>query len=345
MAESSRIAEALTRHVAGDGRFRLLAEIGPASAAVVSAMAGAGDEEWEALYGSAPFSIPFFWFKEDVAWLRAFPAAEAPVVWGIDQEFILSPQLHLGRLARDGSAAMRPVAQALLGDERAAYARIVSQRRPTGTGHLLEVGTPALDRLAAVASGEEKALVRALQDSFAIYDLYAQGRGHDNNQRRAEYMRKQLRDHLWALPGGPAQARLVGKFGANHVQRGHSVLGVDDIGNFLSQVADLTGQSSLHVLVLPVGGQRNFVLPFTGSAAAGTPVDCAGLGHFRPLCEAAGPVQGWQAADLRPLRAQSRRLAAVDPALPGLVRSFDWVIFVGEATPATMWDANLRAAD
>ncbi|HEX7036665.1 MAG TPA: hypothetical protein VF210_12875 [Pseudomonadales bacterium] len=348
-AEPADVTRALVEALRPQGRRYLIAEIGPLAAADIERLARAGDRDaWSDLYRRAPFSVPFFWFIEDIAMAEAAvdgAADDVPLIWGIDQEFMLSPSLHFAALReRAADADTRAFVDALDAADRAAFRTLTETRDPAAAALTL-AGAPPFAELRARFAGDPDALARieALADSHAIYALFHAGRGFDNNLERARLMKRLLRERLQATSEGPGAARLIGKFGANHVQRGHTPMGILDIGTFLAELAAWNGNTSFHLLVLPVGGARNQVLPFTGPEAAAVPVSCTDLGAYAPLCAAAGEVRGWQYVDLAALRPRRSALARQDPALAELVLGFDAVLFVGGAQPATMVPGNLAA--
>lgn len=348
IAESAEIATALVRALRLEGLKYLLTEIGPVAAREVERLARAGDAEmWNELYRQAPFSVAFFWFAEDIALAEAIAAGSegGPVIWGVDQEFVLSPALHLAALAEAAQDdASRARLETLLAAEHDAFAQLVAEGNPE-TAPLMMFSEPAVFvELRQLADGDSDALMRveAMAESHSIYALFNQGRGYENNEVRARLMKRLFGDYLRATEEGPAQARVLGKFGSNHVQRGVSPMHVSDIGNQIAELAAWNGTRSLHVLIVPVGGARNMVLPFTGPEADAVPVQCDDLGPYAPICEAAGAIEGWQYVDLAALRTQLGALRALDPELVDIVLGFDAAVFLDRATPATMLPGNLE---
>jgi len=348
IAESALVAEAMAHALRPDGRRYLINEIGPFSAREIERLVREGDEAaWDDFYRSAPFSIPFFWFREEVAFARAVIANEGQeaALWGLDQEFVLSPALHLDLLLASGvdPSAVAYVTR-LLESERSGLASLVETRNPMAAPLMMFGSGEDIGRLREMYAGDEEVLRRldAIEESRAIYGLFNQGRGFENNLGRARLMKRQLREHLSATPEGLAGTRLIGKFGANHVFRGHTPARILDIGSFLAELAEWNGNRSFHLLVLPVSGARNMVLPFTGPGAAAIPIDCASLGSYAVACEAAGTIEGWQYVDLAAIRPRLLQDPSLAPKLAELAMGFDAVVYVNDATPATMFKGNLE---
>lgn len=348
IAESAHIATALVQALRPEGLRYLLAEIGPIAARDVERLARAGDDErWNEFYRRAPFSVPFFWFAEDIALAETLAADNdaGPVIWGVDQEFVLSPALHLTALADAAQGeTSRARIETLLAAEFDALAQLVAERNPETAPLLMFSGPAVFEELRQLLDGNADALTRvgALAESHSIYALFNQGRGFENNARRAQLMKRLFAEYLRASEEGPAQARVLGKVGANHAQRGLSATHVLDIGNHLAELAAWNGTRSLHVLIVPVGGAKNMVLPFSGPEAGAVPVRCDDLGPFVPLCHAAGSIEGWQYADLAALRTRLGEVRALDPELVDIVLGFDAAVFLDRATPATMVPGNLE---
>ncbi len=348
LAESSEIAAALARALRPQGFNVLLAEVGPFAAGEIETLARAGDRDGlDALYRQAPFSIPFFWFAEEFEFARAVVQGEPDgAIWGIDQEFILSPQLHLSRLrAMARSEVELATAVALAESEQRSLEALFRTRDPASAPLLMFAPPSSLDDLAAHFGQQSDAAARiqALRESQAIYSLFNTGQGHENNRQRAELMRRQLRERIeTAVRDGGAEPRLIGKFGANHVQRGFSPMHVSDIGNALAERAAWQGRESFHLLLMPVSGSKNMALPFTGLEAASVPIACERLAPYDALCRAAGEVEGWRYVDLTALRANLGAVLALDPKLLPAVLGFDAAIFIGQARPATHVPGNLE---
>jgi hypothetical protein len=348
LAESSEFAAALARALRPQGFGVMLAEVGPFAAGEIEPLARAGDlDGLNALYREAPFSIPFFWFTEEFDFARAVVQGEpAGEIWGIDQEFILSPQLHLTRLAEMARSEVElAMASTLAESEQRGLATLVATRDPAKAPLLMFAPPDDLNDLAAHFAQQPEAVARieALRESQAIYGLFSAGKGHDNNRQRADLMRRQLRERIEAaVRKGGAEPRLIGKFGANHVQRGFSPMHVSDIGNALAERAAWQGRESFHLLLMPVSGNKNMALPFTGLEAAAVPIACEGLVPYDALCRAAGEVEGWRFVDLAALRADLGAVLRFDPKLLPAVLGFDAVVFVGKARPATHVAGNLE---
>lgn len=345
LAEPARIATALVRALPADGPPPVLvAEVGPFAAAEVERLVRNGDRAaWNRLYSQAPYSIPFFWFTEEIALAEAVAAANgsSPAIWGVDQEFVLSGALHLSRLAEGATdEEATALTEQLLAAERDAFVQMTRTKDPSSLGLLLQDDDRALRRLRGLLDDPDaRERIDALLESRRIYRLHDAGKGAQSNLERAALMKRQL-DAMLRRAGGLEEVRVVAKLGAFHVARGVSPLGVRDVGDHLASLAG--ERESFHLLVLPVGGVRNARLPFTGPDADRLPVECPSLGPLASLCVAVGEPEGWRYVDLRPLREAPDDTRETDD-LDALIRSYDALVVIPEATPATMLPANRDA--
>lgn len=156
-------------------------------------------------------------------------------------------------------------------------------------------------------------LIEALRASHRIYMFYAEGRYHDNNHFRSQLMKKYFYSALKNVRNNFPEARFFIKLGGNHISRGHSVLGIQDIGNFISELAVLEDSRSFHLFVVPISWAQNIWLPFLPESYKDHPLDGdygAGAAHLL----ANAPYQdGLNLYDLRPLRNRQTALSKGEP--------------------------------
>jgi hypothetical protein len=112
-AETAQFARALWRLLTQAGFAHLGIETGPATAGILEQAAAAGPQQLVELAGRYFFSIPFFYWQEEMELLTVGPDSIPPRLWGLDQEFILSPWLHFNHL-RD--RARHPAQRELAGE-------------------------------------------------------------------------------------------------------------------------------------------------------------------------------------------------------------------------------------
>ena len=122
------------------------------------------------------------------------------------------------------------------------------------------------------------------------------------------------------------------KFGDWHLYKGFNPLQNNDIGNFVTELADGQGAKAVHIIILPVKGTR---LRFAGIGRPYSPesfkmLDDNDYKFMQPFVDSAGS-EGWTVFDLRKLRDE----AISDFSLQRLVLGYDLLVLIPEATAAT----------
>jgi hypothetical protein len=179
--------------------------------------------------------------------------------------------------------------------------------------------------------GSEAAfLVENLVVSDRVYRAYRERRGYDNGYEREEFMKQRFMDeYRRAEAADRVPPKVILKFGHWHVYRGVGPSNLQTLGNFVSELARVSGGQSFHVSVHgnnAAGGYR------TLTAWPDSLPD--------PLIARKLPTDTWTIVDLRPLRANYRRIsAALRPdqrdQFARLVFGFDAALYLGGMHPAT----------
>lgn len=319
--EVPRFVGALLRRIRPAGYRYLALEVAPADAALLADLARAGDPrstvvQFRRAEGS---TFPFYSeYAEDAAVLAAV-RTDSVALWGLDQAFASSTPSQLARLA---DLARTPAARALALDYHArdiAAARADTNGR--GGGRFFETATAADFRALRDAfrptPPEATRVLDELEESAAIYRANYE-RDPGANERRARLMKRHLRAYLDAAArGGDRRPKVLFKMGAVHTGRGLNPLAVYDVGNAVSELAELGGTTSFHVgfFALDPGDP---LLPALGAVPAGA----------------------WAVLDLRPLRPVLRRAeragAHLDPDLVAYARRYDALILAPRLTRSAL---------
>lgn len=338
-------ATALFQTIHPFGYKTYVTEIGPISAANFNQYLHTSDPQaaFEAFFREYPFAVPFAWWQEERALYQAVRQAaseqEAPLI-GVDQEFILSPQCHLKTLWEQ---CADPGLQARLGAwldlERQANRALA---RGTSPDQLITFMNQALpdawealrQHFATHAQADALAIMDALQVSHQIYMFYKHEQYYENNQVRSEWMRSYFYTAYQKQMAAWPDSRFFIKLGANHVSRGHTTMGILDLGNFIAELAYIEGTKSFHLLVLPLSGTLNAWLPFLPEAYKAHPID----GDYGPgvahLLEAVPSKTGWNLYDLRPFRQRQNYWAKEQPAFKELFLRYDAVLLMEDVHAA-----------
>lgn len=350
-AEIPRLAEAIDEALRPLGYSHIAIEAGPLTGERLEAMAAKGGLEAIGAFNRArPFTLPFFNWREEAQYLvsavRSKKAGVKRVVWGVDQEFILSPAFHLARLEElAGNGAARDRVRKVKERSDAGDAEMVARKNPSAV--LFAHMKPAeFDDLAAAfgKNAEAARIVSELRDSAAVYQLYFGGEGYRSNLQRAEMMKRHFAVYYAeAVASGEEQPRVLMKFGANHMMRGRSYIDVFDLGSFLPELAAANGLRTFQLLVVAPGGRVNRLTPFSASAedrsAAYDPKHSAALFFDpAPFCAAAEPG-AWTLIDLRPLRPLlTGKKLVTEETLRRVIFGYDAVLVVPQLHPASLFE-------
>ena len=346
-------AAALYRRIAPLGFGHLVVEAGPLSGAAVERMARSADPHaaFAQFNREHPFALPFFSWLEECRLAETAvrsSAASRPVIWALDQEFVLSAPVHFARLA---AIAPNPRAKALAVEyQRRAeneYAAMVASHNPSDV-FLVAAKAEDFDRLesafAARPGSEAARILGELRVSWEIYVKNGDGRGYQSNLQRSELMKQHFMEYYRAAERAERRPpRAVFKFGAFHMKRGRSVTNVFDIGNLASELAVSNGSHSFHILVIAASGTQNGYYPFVGNPDdKHKPIDAVGSFDFmdvKPLLDAAGAT-GVSVIDLRPLRAVVGRRSSgeIDAGLKDAIFGYDAVLVIHDAKAATLFE-------
>ena len=340
-AEVPQFTRALQRALGPEGFRHLVLEIGPLSAARVEGALRRDPDALARLNREAPFALPFLGWREDAAMAAAAVAADTGghALWGVDQEFILSPRVHFARLvALAPDARARRLAQDHLQREAAAYRRMVRQHDPDAAEltRLSDRDFEALRQAYTGASPEALAIIDLLDSSAAIYRAQRTA-PFDSNRERSRFMKAQFMARYREAAASEGTPRVLFRMGAYHMGRGLSATGQFDLGNLASELAESNGGRSYHLLVLAAGGTVNRWFPFSTDAAdraapyaAHAEVDGLGAG---PFLDQAKDGQ-WNLFELAPLRRDNKALQAGGRVFADLVYAYDAVLVIDRAHAA-----------
>ncbi|MBK8229119.1 MAG: hypothetical protein IPK72_00760 [Candidatus Eisenbacteria bacterium] len=285
-----------------------------------------------------PWTFPFFNWAEEVELLERVHRS-GMAFWGLDQEFIFGTPYYFTRLSELAAGAeAKQLAEEYRERAREADREVVVRSDPSRI-YLLSMTARDFERLErgfARESLEARRLLSELRASWDIYGKDSRNEGSAANRARSLLMKRRLHEEL---PNGSA-ARVMFKFGANHAMRGRSLIGVYDLGNHLTELADARGGDSFHLLILPVSGASNSYRAFTRDPSVkAEPYDLvagfARLVDARPLVASARQDE-WTVIDLTSVRRKLRELGDVDRGLDLLIWGYDALVLIPGATPSTL---------
>jgi hypothetical protein len=252
--------------------------------------------------------------------------------FGLDQEFVGSAGWLLDLIA---ARPLPPKTKAAITALRAEEQRDAADA--------LKSGDPSKLFLFAVPQAELAAtqtLLRTAHDAKALdlfeeliqsHDIYTDPSGSHSNRVRGLLLKHHLAQDLQTLPPGPSKILL--KFGDTHMHRGFNELHQPDLGNFVSELADGQGATSLHIMILGARGTHRL---FTGYAhpTALQPfvmTEDPAYAWLKPAIANLAP-SGWTLFDLRSLR--FRKLSGLDADWSRVIYGYDLLVIIPELTPA-----------
>jgi hypothetical protein len=176
-------------------------------------------------------------------------------------------------------------------------------------------------------------LLDALLLSCRIYAPNTGGAGEvlHANQWREDLMKRAFAAQLAAATardGRPPEVML--KFGAFHLYRGASPIGVHGLGGFIAELAVQQGGTALNLLVLCASGSE--VLTVDGRRL---PCDAARYGGDWAFLKPHLDAEAVTVFDMRSWRLRPGRLAHLAPAVQRAMASFDLLVFPPRSPAAT----------
>lgn len=175
--------------------------------------------------------------------------------------------------------------------------------------------------LLEVSTGEKK-IIAALKLTAKIYKS-------DNNHLRVQLMKNQLMEVYkeWE------NKKNLFKFGANHIAKGESLLGIYDTGNLVNNIADSQFTKSLHIMIVGKAGEQ--ASPFNGFPAEKIDENNSTLKLLKPFFKLVNGTE-WKCFDLYPIREaiDNGTIKVTDIKLVRIIKGFDLLVIIPEVTAA-----------
>ncbi|HRD46668.1 MAG TPA: hypothetical protein PLF78_09320, partial [Caulobacter sp.] len=257
----------------------------------------------------------------------------SPLLFGLDYEVLADRRLIEALRAKAPASAAAPL-RALDEASRAAWATYAGTRDIAGL--FTFSGDPQLVRAVRAAWPRPDAasaeILETLEQTLVINQHQTAARYFLSNDSRAQFNRANW-VRFWAAEGARrTPPRCLLKFGAGHMVRGRSMTEVYDIGSLVSETAALRGETSFHLLVIPLNGSQAYL---DGKTLTYARADVSTVQEMalEPLAKAALPGVS-TLIDLRPLRPlmPASVTQTADPRLARVVHGYDMLLFVDGAT-------------
>ena len=345
--EIPRFTAAVCDEMAPRGLDAMALETSPAAAQFVESTFGASDRvpRMTNLERRFPDSIAFLSDRqEDDLAEHCAEAAKGNEfhLWGLDQEFLGSAGWIIQRMLETdpGPKAMAAI-RSMQKDQQAMAAKAADTGDFSKLYLLSSTDAQVAAAQAAIRSDGRpltRQLFAQLAESRGLYEEHALD-FRSSNAKRATLLKQNFLKNYRAAKNTRDAPRVLVKFGDTHLYRGLNELHEGNLGNFLSELADVTGSRSLHILVLGVAGEHatysKYGQPFKHSAFVLDKDDdykwLAPAIAARQDVSADGP---WTLYDLRQLR--FGRVAHLDPSWERAVYGYDLLVLIPEITPAEL---------
>ncbi|HYL26730.1 MAG TPA: hypothetical protein VEW74_02785, partial [Candidatus Nitrosotalea sp.] len=252
IAEIPAFSTALCRAVAPQGFDTLAVEIGPSTAAVLSdALASTDPYSAVARYDAQhPFSIAFYDFDEEFAFLRACREAMGPehfALWGLDQELMGSAGALLAATSTAAPSQDRAAVERLEAEDAADSAKAMKSG-DAGDMSMVNFNVQELESLRAdfAARGIAVPALNELIASERIYREDMSGLRQSNLDRTALQRAHFIAEEHAAFVASGVHPRVLLKMGAYHLFEGTSMIGDRELGNLLVEYAALQGKQAVN---------------------------------------------------------------------------------------------------
>lgn len=340
IAQIPAIVGALCDQLVPAGFHTMAVEVGPLAARNLEAWIRepGGRGQLAAFETHYPANIAFYnWSEEFDLLSRCAAKATGPFhVWGLDQELMGSSGWILTKILEQqpGPNAARE-ARHLLQKNDEAYAAASKSGNP-GELMMMSSSDDELNSLREALRKEGNTTSQVLFDSLLqsreIYKKNMDGQSAESNRQRALLMKHNFAaDYERATnKGGPAP-RVLLKFGAWHMFKGINPLLNNDLGNYVTELADGHGTSSVRILILGVKGDQ---LHFAGIGRppAPAPLNLAedkdsDFLYLKPMFDNM-LADGFTVFDLRGFRPGFRSLRPLDGEMERLIFGYDFLVLI-----------------
>ncbi len=339
-ADAAELALAVARETRPLGVSHHVIETGPLTRHVLSdLLAEGGPVELAALLAGRPIAMPFVNMLEDAQLADYFVDEAGDVsdpLWGVDQEFIGAPLLHLKTLnALAKTETQTAHVQKWLEAEQAAM-----KSRDLGALMLTSAKAEDFAGMSAAFEGNTEALqiVSALAESAEIYRLYFEGANYTSNASRIDLIRRQFLAHYNASEN--MAPRALFKMGLYHLGYGTTPVNTLDLGSLAEGLAAANGLGVVRIAFLPLEGRQTVTNPSSDaifSVVEQRSDDVAALLSALNISEAAIPREGYAviALDQAGRQLEQAGLEALSAENRFLVLGYDFLITTRGARPAT----------
>ena len=257
MAQVPQFDAAICALIGPAGFHNLAIEVGPTAAGELDKWVAAGDgaSQLAAFEKEYPETIAFYDWSEEYEMLAQCSSAATGGkfhIWGLDQELMGASRILLTRILEQhpGPEATEE-AQRLLQKNDDARTKAAKSGNP-GELFMLGASDEELARFKELLGHEGNAtsqgLLAALIESRQIYQNNMNGNAFDSNRQRSLLMKSNfIREYGKASETEGKPPKVMLKFGGWHLFKGINPLHNNDLGNFVTELADYNRSKSVHI--------------------------------------------------------------------------------------------------
>ncbi len=348
MAEVPKFTAALFRTLNKQGFKYYATEVGPFTANYLDKTVKNKNylENVSSFLESYPWSFPFFNLKEEwevLTEVNSLTKDKGNTIWGLDQEFAASFRMNFKYLADNAeNEESKQVAKEYYELTMSLYSEFVKTGNPTKS--FLAVARPSdFSKLRNSFKGQKinMTMVKEIEESIKIYQLWASNQGYKSNLLRAEMMKNHFREYYSMAKELDPDPKVMLKFGSNHMYRGLNNLNVLDLGNYISEIANQQKTKSFHLLVLGGKGTVNsYNLMSKSQDDKRKKYDALEYSDKWNAESILNSVEGnsWSLIDLKPIKESlfNRSIKVDDDGLERIIWSYDAILVIPKVSASTL---------
>lgn len=311
----------------------LVVEVDPYLAAQLKEMSP-DPKKYREYLQKRPYGFSFYSWQPEMD-LMTKMTKEKVDIWGLNELNFLSLGNFFNELA---DQAKSPANKALARKKDIEYTKndqpIFGQMdTKMGDFSAYHLKVETIDSLAYAFRNENKFSKKLLNDLRLSIPVFA----NNDGQFRVNFMKKNLMNYLspYITDDVIAIPKLLFKFGANHVPRTANVTGYQEVGNLASDLAEASGKTSLHILVIGKEGTGNVMAPIDNTKAIqpysiNETNDLKGLS---PLCDQLKDDE-WALFDLSKIQSAIRKgkVKITNSKLKGMLLGYDLLVIYAKTT-------------
>jgi len=334
--EIPELADGICGLMGSAGPFTMVVEASPEVATFVATSLGEpdGEKHMAELQRTYPDSVAFLNMRQEYELVQDCAASTHGVgfqLWGLDQPFLGSAGWLLDQiLATHPGPNATKVITALKEKEESDAVLAQQTGDPLKLLLVSEDGAELVNArgvLQREGSATARTLLEELIESRDIYLKNLSGHAPESNEQRARMLKRRLSQKLQTV--GNAQKILI-KFGDSHIYKGVNEIEQRDLGNYVAEVADAAGTTSLHICVRGAKGVHAGYGGYTRPLRHEQFMQIKDDPWMKPVIE--GQVEsGWTLYDLRKLRFHKMENVSAD--MQRMIDGYDLLVIIPELTP------------